>query len=155
MSMTAKRYLKQLEVLDTKINQRIKEKDYLKARAEGTNSKPLTPDKVQTSAPMDAMAESAVKYVDMEAEIDKMTDEFIDRKHKIIDEIQSLNCDAKYIDILFKRYVEFKSFEKISVEMSYEYKWTCKLHGTALKLFYDQVLKHDKTRTNTISNVLL
>ena len=40
-----------------------------------------------------------------------------------------------YADILHKRYIERKSFEKIAVECNYNYRWTRRLHARALIAF--------------------
>ena len=61
-------------------------------------------------------------------------DKFVDKKHTIINQIHTLN-DSKHIEILHKRYVEFKSFELIAVEMSYTYQYIRELHGNALRKF--------------------
>lgn len=143
--MSAKEYLRQLEVLNTKINQKIQEAEDLRLIAEGTGSLALNPNKVQTSIARDKLSETVCRYVDLEHKIDSMIDSFVDQKDMIINQIQSLQCGDntnKYINVLYKRYVEFKSLEKISVEMNYEYKWTCKIHGYALKEFDEQVLKN-------------
>ena len=49
-----------------------------------------------------------------------------------ISSIEKLSTDT-HRSILFKRYVEDKSFEVISVEMGYAYNYTCNLHGDALR----------------------
>jgi SMC interacting uncharacterized protein involved in chromosome segregation len=48
-----------------------------------------------------------------------------------INSIEKLTNDT-HKSILFKRYVEDKTFEEISVEMGYVYNYTCNLHGEAL-----------------------
>ena len=159
--MNAKTYLKQLKILDTNINQRIKEVNDLKLMATGTGSLGINPNKTQSSISNDKMSNTVVKYIDLEHKINQMIDHFIDQKDKIISEIQALS-DDRYIQILYARYVEFKSFEQIAVDMCYEYKWLCKLHGYALKEFTDTVLhvaedntnKHEQTRTNTNKSVV-
>ena len=65
---------------------------------------------------------------------------YLDRKIatvsvEIDDRISSIEqlTNNTYRDILFKRYVELKTFEEISVELGYVYNYTCNLHGDALK----------------------
>lgn len=43
--------------------------------------------------------------------------------------------DYRYIDVLYKRYIECKRFDTISVEMNYDYDWVRKLHTKALEAF--------------------
>ena len=88
-------------------------------------------DRIQNS-PKNKLEEAAVKLIERIEEIDKtiarLSVEIDDR----IENIEALQND-NYREILFKRYVEGKSFEEISVEMKYVYNYTCNLHGEALK----------------------
>lgn len=40
-----------------------------------------------------------------------------------------------YNEILVKRYIEFKTFEKIAVELNYCFKQVCRIHDKALRLY--------------------
>ena len=88
-------------------------------------------DRIQNS-PKNKLEEAAVKLYERIERIDKtiarLSVEIDDR----IESIEALQND-NYREILFKRYVEGKSFEEISVEMKYVYNYTCNLHGEALK----------------------
>lgn len=88
-------------------------------------------DRIQNS-PKNKLEEAAVKLIERIERIDKtiarLSVEIDDR----IESIEALQND-NYREILFKRYVEGKSFEEISVEMKYAYNYTCTLHGEALK----------------------
>ncbi len=64
----------------------------------------------------------------------QMIESYTQEQNKIISQIQSLE-DSRYIEILYKRYVEFKKFELIAVEMNYDYNWVKNLHGMALMNF--------------------
>ena len=87
-------------------------------------------DRIQ-STPKNKLEEAMVKLSDRLERIDnniaKVSIEIDDR----ISSIEKLSNDT-YKSILFKRYVEDKSFEEISVEMGYVYNYTCNLHGDAL-----------------------
>lgn len=132
--MTAKKYLQQLRSLDIKIKQRKEQIRELQSLASGQGSFDYSKERVQTSVGGDKLSENVSRYVDIEKEVDKLIAEFTVKKDKIISEIQSLE-DSRYIEILYKRYVEFKSFERIACEMNYNYTWTCELHGKSLKAF--------------------
>ena len=116
--MTTKQYLGQIRILDIKIRQRQREAAELKLAATCTGSASSQGEKVQTSASGDKLLNAVARYVDLEAEIQGMIDSMQKRRHDIIAEIQSLE-DSRYIEILYKRYVEFKSFEFIACEMHY------------------------------------
>ena len=75
-----------------------------------------------------------IKYIDLENDLNKQIDEFVDLKNKIINEIQSLK-DINYVKLLYKRYIEYKRLEVIAVEMNYTYTYVRTLHGQALQEF--------------------
>lgn len=138
--MTAKNYLRQIRLLDQKISQRVEEAAELRQLALGFHAVEIKEDAVQTSPDGDKLAEAVGRYVDMEEEIDRMIDDFVDLKHKIIGQIQNIS-DERLMTVLFLRYVRYLSFEEIAVEMSYTYKWVCDLHGQALQEFEKKYLR--------------
>lgn len=87
-------------------------------------------DRIQ-STPKNKLEEAMVKLSDRLERIDndiaKVTLEIDDR----VKSIEMLPNDT-YKNILFKRYIEDKSFEEISVELQYAYNYTCSLHSDAL-----------------------
>lgn len=132
--MTPKEYLLQIKKLNVLIDQRINERDELR-RFNGMCSVDYAKDKVQTFQKGEASFVNAVeKAIELEAEIDGLIDDYIDLKNKIIGEIQSLN-NPTYIQILYKKYVEFKRLEVIAVEMAYSYQYVRAMHGFALQAF--------------------
>lgn len=133
--MKAKEYLQQLQRLDTVINQKIKELGDLRLKSRSTGAIDYSKEKVQTSPSGDAPFVKLIgRIIDLEAEINAEIDVFVDEKHKIINQIQSLK-NSDYISLLFKRYVEFKKFETIAIEMNFTYQYVLNMHGYALKEF--------------------
>ena len=131
--MTAKEYLRQIAVLDAKINRRQKQVDELKLMV--TSVYPMTDgDRVQSSGSKDRMAGIVARWVDLEAEIGQMIDHLVEVKHRIIGEIHQLE-DARYIQLLEMRYVDMDTFEQIAVNMQYDIRWIYRLHGFALQEF--------------------
>jgi len=142
--MKVRKYLNQIRKLDIMINQRIREKEQLRQMAFATGGMDYSGDRVQTSPDGTPRQLKLIeKAADMEIEINAMVDKMIDVRHMIIEQIQNLP-DHRYVQILFKRYVEYKSFEQIAVDMSYTYKWVCDLHGAALDAFDAAYLKEQE-----------
>lgn len=133
--VTPKEYLRQLRVFSIKIQQKKDELESLKAAAENVTAS-IDNERVQTS-PKDRMPEDISRIVDLESEIYKDIQELLILKNKIINEIQELS-NPVYIEILYKRYVEYKSLEEIAVRMSYSYRQIKRLHGYALQAFRKQ-----------------
>lgn len=142
--MKAKEYLQQLQRLDTVINQKIEELGDLRLKSQSTGSIDYSKERVQTSPSGDAPFVKLIgRIIELEEEINAEIDRFVDEKHRIINEIQGLK-DANHISLLYKRYVEFKKFEIIAVEMNYTYRYVLNMHGYALKDFEEQIIKNDK-----------
>lgn len=131
--LTAKQYLDQLRVIDTKINQKMEELADLMTAATSTGAIDYSKDRVQTS-PQNAQENRICKYVDLDAEINREIDEFVDIKHRVTKEIQELNVDY-YIKILFKVYVQYKTVKDAANEIGLSYQYVRDLHKKALKVF--------------------
>lgn len=133
--MTAKEYLKQLKKLDVMINQEVKELEELRLKAMSIGSIDYSKGRTQTNSFKGAPFVELIKHIaDLEAEINIDIEKLVDRKHKIIKQIQALD-DTNYMEILYKRYVEFKKLEEIAVEMNFTYQYTREIHGYALQKF--------------------
>lgn len=146
--MTAKEYLQQLYKADTIINQKLKEKDDLHRMSTNIGGLDYTKEKIQTSSPENAPYETMIqKMIDIEGKIYSEVNYFLEKKHLIINQIQGLK-NEKHINVLYLRYVEFKNFENIAVEMGLSYQYMLELHGYALQEFektYKNLLKPIKT----------
>ena len=146
--MKAKEYLRHLQRLDTMINQKIKELNDLRMISQSTGGMDYSKERVQSSPTGDApFVQSVLRIAELEKEINAEIDRFVDEKHTIIKQIQSLQ-NPRYIDILYKRYIEYKSLEQICVEMKFSYDHIRHLHGDALKEFGEKFLK--STHNNTL-----
>ena len=132
---TAKQYLLQLPRLKVMIDQKLEEKESLRASL-GSMSIDYTSEQVRSGLYRNQsfFAEKISKIVDLESEIDSMLLLFIEKQHEIVGKIHLLT-DIKYIQLLFKRYVENKRFEQISEEMFLDYNYVRRLHFQAVDSF--------------------
>lgn len=148
--MTAKEYLSQVRLLDLKIDHKLEEKAYLRALAEGNGSQKLSRDRVQTSISGDKMGSIVDRYVDLEKEIDRMIDEYVDKRDHIINQIHMVE-GAKYVELLKLKYIgvrnedtgriKYLRLEEIACTMlksdgtPYSYEHVRSMHGEALRRF--------------------
>lgn len=145
--MGAKEYLQQLQKLDMVINQKLVEYDALRKTFSCVGGIDYSLDRVQTTAPNSAkFTRVAEKIIELQEEIDNETDSFIDRKYEIMKQIHGLP-NLIHVQILFKRYIEFKSLRTISDEIDYTYQYVVELHGRALKAF-------EKTYENLLNSYI-
>lgn len=131
--MTTKEYLGQISRLNRMINNKLTEIAQLKDMA-ASISAPQSGERVQTTPNFDKIGTKYAKIDEMERKIDGMVDELVDKKEKIIQQIDSMEDENTY-NILFARYIEKKTFEVIATEMKYSLRQVVRLHGTALKQF--------------------
>lgn len=94
-------------------------------------------ERVQTSMERDKIGNTLSKIDEMEREIDKMIDYYSDKRTHIIGQIDSMEDENSY-DILFSRYIEKKTFEKIADTKNYSFRQIIRLHGIALKQFEEK-----------------
>ena len=131
--MNAKQYLMQIKLADIRINNKIAEKQQLYSMATKVTST-WSQDKTGGNQATDKIGNMVAKIADIEAEINRMIDEYVDLKNRIIHQIEQIE-DERYYNILHKRYVQYKDFSVIASDMCYEYKSIINLHGNALKEF--------------------
>ena len=115
------------------INNKLTEIAQLKDMA-ASISAPQSGERVQTTPNFDKIGTKYAKIDEMERKIDGMVDELVDKKEKIIQQIDAMEDENTY-NILFARYIEKKTFEVIATEMKYSWRQVIRLHGTALKQF--------------------
>lgn len=132
--MNAKEYLEQIESLSIRIEQMESRLACLRETAGGVAAIQYDKVNVQVSVRADAIEHNVLRLIEMEEEIfaEKVRLESI--RNTIMEQIQHLD-DDRYVQILFKRYVEQKKFYMIHEEMGYDYDYVRVLHGEALGYF--------------------
>ena len=133
VNMDTKQYLGQISRLDRMIKNKMTELSQYKDLAYGLSAI-TNEERVQTTPEFDKMSGKIAKIIEMEQKIDNLIDEYVDKKNLIISQIDSMENET-YYEILFARYIEKKTFEKIADEMNYSFRNTTRLHGQALREF--------------------
>ena len=133
--MRAKEYLRSLKRLDVKIKNLQWELEELENKAIGISSVDYSSDNVQSSSSGDpAFVKMMPKIQVVKDELEKTIEDFVEKRHEMILMINSLS-NTNYIQVLFKRYVEFKKFDDIATEMSYEVQSVKNFHWKAIQEF--------------------
>lgn len=130
--MTAKEYLGQISLIDTKIRRKQEYIEELKEAALGVGGFSYDRERVQTSHGSDRTTGIVDRYVDLERECQDEIAELMQVKKDIIDTIYSLG-NPIYIDILYKMYVEDKCMREVAYEMARSYPYIRKQHTKAVK----------------------
>ena len=131
--MTAKQYLQQIERLDKNIQNKLSEIYQLKTLATNVTVA-MDGDRVQTSGDKDRTGKIVASLIDIEREAQGMIDEYLTKKKKIINQMDGLS-KTSYYQVLYSKYVEYKTFNKIAEEMHYSWRQIIRIHGDALAEF--------------------
>ena len=131
--MDTKQYLQQISRLDRMINNKLSEISQLRELAMSVSAV-KNEERVQTTPNFDKIGTAYCKIEEMEEKLDKLIDEYVDKKNLIISQIDKIENET-YYEILFARYIEKKTFEKIADEMTYSWRQVIRLHGRALQEF--------------------
>lgn len=136
----AKQYLQQIRLYDSHINTKIEEVHHLKTMV--TKITPtLKQDVVSGGGSQDKLSEAVAKIVDLEAEIDREIDRYVNAMRNISAMIDTLS-DPDQLQVLHKRYVQFKTWEQIACDMNMTYRNVCYIHGKAL-LAVNEIMKEE------------
>ena len=128
--MNAKQYLRQVRRLDNIVNAKLEQVEVLRAMTTRITAN-LTTDKVQESNIPDKITILICKIVDLEKEIINDINKLIDLKTEVMRKIDSIQNDD-YRLLLTLRYLNFKTWEQIAVEMEFTFQWVHELHKRAL-----------------------
>ena len=138
--MTAKEYLGQAYRLDQLINSKLEQVMSLRDLATKATST-LSDVAPSGTRNVHRMEDIIVKIVDLENEINRDIDNLVDLKREMVSVIKAVT-DPEYQTILELRYLCFKSWEQIAVELRYSIHHLYKLHNAALEVC-EQLMRRD------------
>lgn len=129
--MTAKEYLSQAYRLDKRIDSKIEQLKSLNLLATKCTSTLSDMPKSQ-SISNSRLEDTVVKIVDLQEEINRDIDSLVDLKRDIVKTIKSVQ-NPEYQIILELRYLCFKTWEEIAVQMNCSIDNVFKIRKNALK----------------------
>ena len=129
--MTAKEYLSQAYRLDKRIDSKIEQIKSLNLLATKCTTTLSDMPKSQ-SAGNSRLEDTVVKIVDLQEEINRDIDSLVDLKRDIVKTIKSVQ-NPEYQIILELRYLCFKTWEEIAVQMNFSIDNVFKIRKNALK----------------------
>ena len=134
----AKEYLERIKWYDVLIDSKLEELNTLNGIV-----KRITPVMNTTgggaSGNQDKLGDTIAKIVDLQEEINRDVDMFVDMKREASKLLKKVR-NADFYKVLHMRYVQYKSFVQIAVDMGLSERGASKLNGRALQAF-DKVLK--------------
>ena len=136
--MTVQEWLENVKKLDLLIDAKNAERDRLMAMA--TDISPKMPDGMpfSFSGTVSRKVEDAViKLISLAEETDRLVDQYIDCKQKVIKELEKLP-EREYA-VLHKRYILYKTWEQIAEELSYSTVQIWRISKNGLKILEDVI----------------
>ena len=129
--MTAKDYLSQAYRIDQRINSKLEQVQSLRELATKATAT-LGSAPASGSRKVQSMSDIIDKMIDLENEINADIDRLVDLKREIVTVIKRVE-NPEYQTLLELRYLCFKSWEHIAVQMGYASRNVFNLHEKALK----------------------
>lgn len=129
-SRNAQNYLKQVEKKDTIIRNKMIERERLRDIALGVTAS-SEGERVQSSGSKHKMADAIDKCIDIDKEINRLVDEFVDFKREVSCIIERLSLDE--YDVLHKIYFQYLSLYDVADMKGKTYSWVTTVHGRALQ----------------------
>ncbi|MBC2724815.1 MAG: DUF1492 domain-containing protein [Desulfosporosinus sp.] len=128
--MTSKEYLSQAYRIDQRINSKLEQIASLRDLATKATSTLTDTPRSQTRN-THSMEGIITKMIDLENEINADIDTLMDLKREIMKVIKGIE-NPEHQTLLELRYLCFKSWEQIAVDMGYNSKYIFRLHDKAL-----------------------
>lgn len=128
--MTTKGYLGQAYRLDQRINSKLEQVASLNELATKCTST-LTDMPRNPNRGTSTMADAVTKIVDLQAEINEDIDRLVDLKRDMVRAIKAVD-NTEYQTLLELRYLCFKTWEQIAVDMGYNVRHVYRLHDEAV-----------------------
>lgn len=132
-------WLEQVKKLDELIAAKIAERDRIMATATDISPKPISAVPFSHTGLVSRKVEDAVvEAVTLDAEINKLTDYYIDHKRKVIDALSKLPANEQ--GVLRRRYLYYMKWDDIAEDMDYSVQHVWRLKKKGLKSLEQVIL---------------
>lgn len=136
--MTAKEYLGRAYRIDGRINAKLEQVSALRELA--TKATSTISDMPRNSSPNPHSMQNIIdKIIDLESEINSDIDALVNIKQEVVTTIKRVD-NQEYQTLLELRYLCFKSWEQIAMELGYDLRWIYRLHQRALAVVKDIII---------------
>lgn len=139
----AKRYLQQIRTLDIRIDTKLNELEHLKEMVMKVTPT-LTGMTISGTGSQDKLGDAVSRIVDLENELNRIINEYVDTKRDVSSVLDKVK-DADQLQVLHKRYVQYKKWETIAIELGMTVRNITYIHGSALKTVEE--IMEEKGRT--------
>lgn len=139
--MTAKEYLKQYEKANDRVKILQQEYDWQQEMIDALRSSSDFDGMPRTrSGGRNALEDKIDRLTEKAAEVKAATIDALALRQKVFDTVIQVPDDEG--KLLYKKYIELKSFEQIAVDMHYSYRHILRIHRRALYLVDDLIMSY-------------
>ena len=131
-SERTKKYLLEAQRIDAHINYLLEQVAHLKSLTTKITTTLRQDVSSGGAGNQDKIGEAIAKIIDLEAEVNKNIDAYVDKKREVYAVIKQLE-NADHIDVLCKKYLLNETLEQIAYEKHCTYRNICYIHGRALQ----------------------
>jgi len=129
--MTAKEFLSRAYKFDQRINSKLEQIAVLRSLTQKVTAS-FDQEQVSHTRNVTSLQDTIIRLMEAEQQLDAEIDELVDLKTEISAAICQLE-NMDYCILLEKRYLSFKTWEEIAVDMHYGIRWVQVMHGRALQ----------------------
>ena len=144
--MQAKQYLKKIKRLNSFVKAKQEELEEIRTRLESVGSFDYSADRVQTSPDGDKLLNNIISLMMQERKYSDAIKKLYELKAEAEARIEAVPNDD-YKLLLTLRYLRFKTFEEIAVEMGFTFQWVHELHKRALIQFEEMYFSPQNSET--------
>lgn len=137
--------LLQVKLCDMHINEMLEEVAHLRELTTKITTT-LKPDATFGSGNQDKLGDAIAKIVDLENEINRAVDEYVDKRRyasSLVEKVQ----EPDQLAVLYKRYFQYEPWEKIACDMGFTYRHTIRIHGLALQTLSEIMKNTENCKT--------
>lgn len=142
-NLETKAYLSQISKFDLMIKNKISELATLREMCYGLTAI-KNEERVQTTPNFDKIGTAVAKLDELERKTNDLMVVYVNKRNKITDQIDAMDDKVIY-GILFARYIENKTFERIAADMNYSFRQITRLHAKAL-IEFEKLYGHEYLR---------
>ena len=128
----ARQQLQQIHRIDTQLKHKESQLQELELQLTQAGGIQYDRERVQASPMPDRLSNDIIRLVELKEQVIKERVEYLQKKERVVNEIHSLE-DPREMDILVKRYIEGKTWDRIADEMNYSIRRVHQLHRQALE----------------------
>ena len=132
--MTAQQYLNTLIRMKDNIKFMTEKKNEIMEQAASAGGIDLSRERVQVSHTYDKIGKQVVEVAELSERIKQEQNCYLEKENEMIEKIRQLH-DSNFVSVLYKIYVQQKSFDQVAEETKHTFFWVSKWHDKAVKSF--------------------